>query len=274
MINQKQTYHIFVGYDEREHEVFQVCKYTLEKNSTVPIKVHKLHHKPLRDNKMLTREWKIESNGQYTDLVDGRPFSTQFTFSRFLLPELWKTINDPNKSPLVMFVDCDFVYLQDIGEMFKEIENYKIRHGARNALYCTQHNYNPNNQVKMDGINQSRYNKKLWAAMMVFDMEHQKNEKVTCEYVNTTSGRELMQLSWVDDLTEIGHIEEKWHFIPDHSERNTNEIAAIHYTEGGPWFPNYRNCKYAHHWWTGYNQYLASKLFNVNFHTEEIIDGV
>lgn len=270
---QDQTYHIFVGYDEREHEVFQVCKHTLEKYSSVPIKVHKLHHKPLRDMGLLTREWKIDSRGQYIDLVDGRPFSTQFTFSRFLLPEIWKSINDPNKSPLVMFVDCDFVYLKDIGLMFQKIEDQKNRFGTRHAVYCVQHDYKPDNTVKMDGIEQSKYNKKLWAAMMVFDMDHAKNHLLDSETVNTATGRDLMQMFWVDDNTEIGRIAEEWHFIPSHSERNTNDIAAIHYTEGGPWFPNYRTCKYGNLWFKAYNEYLASKLINVHFKTEDIIDG-
>lgn len=266
-------YHIFVGYDEREHEVFQVCKHTLEKNSSVPIKVHKLHHKPLRDAGFFKREWKIDQKGQYHDLVDERPFSTQFTFTRFLLPELWNTINDPNKSPLIMFVDCDFLYLSDIGKMFKEIEDYKTRYGARHGVYCVQHNYEPNNTKKMDNVEQSKYNKKLWAAMMVFDMEFKGNEKLTADVVNTSSGRDLMQLFWLNDVSEIGQIDEKWHFIPNHSEKNTNEISAIHYTEGGPWFPNYRNCKYGNLWFDAYNEYLATKLTNVKFKVEEIIDG-
>lgn len=120
------TYHIFIGYDEREHEPFLVAKHSLEKRATVPVKVHKLHHRELRSAGLFTREWEIKANGQYVDKVDGKPFSTQFSHSRFLLPTLWKNLPDPTKSPLVMFVDCDFAWMEDIGEMFSEIERKRF----------------------------------------------------------------------------------------------------------------------------------------------------
>jgi hypothetical protein len=267
------VYHIFVGYDEREHEPFQVAKHTLEKYAKVPIKVHKLHHKPLREQGLFTREWEIDKAGQYYDKLDEKPFSTQFSHTRFIVPELWRNMADGNKAPLVMFVDCDFLWRADIGEMFKVIEDKKLRENTRSPLYCVKHDYNPENTVKMDNIIQARYNKKLWSAMIVWDMDHPENELLTPEEVNTQTGRWLHNFMWIKDDHTIGDIPEKWHFIPDHSEKNSKDINVLHWTNGGVWFPNYRNCRYGDIWWEEYNDYLLSKISNIKFKCEEIIDG-
>jgi hypothetical protein len=267
------TYHIFIGYDDREHEPYLVAKHTLEKHATVPIKVHKLHHKELRQAGLFTRSWTIDESGQYICNVDGKPFSTQFSHSRFLVPELWRNIPDDDKSPLTMFVDCDFLWTQDIGEMFKEIETKRLRNNKSSPVYCVQHDFNPTNEKKMDDIIQSKYNMKLWSAMMVFDMDNPDNAHLLPETVNTETGRWLHNFGWVTDSHRIGNIDEKWHYVPNHSEKNTTDIASIHYTEGGPWFPGYRNCRYGSIWWDELNDYLKSKLRSVSFDVAGLIDG-
>jgi len=267
------NYHIFIGYDEREHETFLVAKDSILKHATVPVVIHKLHHRDLRQQGLFTREWTIAADGQYICNVDSKPFSTQFSHSRFLLPELWRNLMDPQKSPLVMFVDCDFLYLDDIGEMFKEIEEDRLKKHNCSPVYCTQHDYNPQSTKKMDNIVQSKYNMKLWSAMMVFNMDHPDNAHLLPEVVNTETGRWLHNFGWLANQHSIGHISEKWHFVPNHSEKNTAHIGALHYTEGGPWFPNYRNCRYAKAWWDGYNEYLQNTLVSVNFDMENLIDG-
>lgn len=267
------TYHIFIGYDEREHETFQVAKHTLLKHSTVPLRIHKLHHRDLRNAGLFDRPWTITESGQYVDQRDGKPFSTQFSHTRFLLPELWRNIPDADKSPLVMFVDCDFLYLEDIGEMFKKIETNRIKNNNKAPIYCVQHNYKPVSQIKMDNLEQSSYNMKLWSAMMIFNMDSKDNEHLIPEVVNNESGRYLHNFGWVTDLKTIEPIDEKWHFVPNHSEKNTGHIGAIHYTEGGPWFKNYRNCRYAQPWWESYNEYLRSKIQTVSFNVKDLIDG-
>lgn len=267
------VYHIFIGYDDREHEPYLVAKHSLEKHATVPIEVHKLHHKDLRKSGLFTREWTINKDGQYICNVDGKPFSTQFSHTRFLVPELWRHLPSTSKSPLVMFVDCDFVWLSDIGRMFEQIEKNRVRNHNKAGLYCVKHNYKSQNQTKMDGISQDAYNMKLWSAMMVFNMDCKDNEHLIPELVNTESGRFLHNFSWIPDIKTIENIDESWHYVPNHSEKNTPHIDSIHYTEGGPWFPNYRPCRYGDVWWKYYNDYLKSKLLDCSFDVEGIIDG-
>jgi hypothetical protein len=265
------VYHIFIGFDERQPAPFQVAKHSLELHASVPIKVHKLDHLSLRKTELFTREWTIEKNGQFKDNLDGRPFSTQFSHSRFLTPEMWRNTLDPFKSPLVMFVDCDVLFIDDIAKMFSIIENQKIRTNGAAPVYCIQHDYQPKNATKMDGKAQSKYNMKLWSAMMVFDMDHPDNAMLLPEHVNTQPGSWLHQFGWLNDVHSIGALPEEWHFIPSHSEKNTPEVKMIHYTEGGPWFENYRQCRYSELWYNYYNDYLRNQLMNVKFNIQGML---
>ena len=172
-----------------------------------------------------------------------------------------------------MFVDCDWVFNNDIGLLFAEIENRRMMENVRSSVYCVQHDYKPKTQVKMDGMQQHGYNMKLWAALMVFDMSHPENEKLTPELVNSEGGRNLMNFCWVEDKHTIGNICSSWHFIPNHSEKLDKVINGIHLTEGGPWFSHMRNGKFDNLWWKYYNAYLFNKLQEIQFNCEEIIDA-
>jgi hypothetical protein len=268
------TYHIFIGYDEREPTAYSVAKHTLEKYAKVPINVHKLCHRDLRKRGLFNREWKIEADGQYVDLCDGKPFSTQFSHSRFIIPELWKQLDDPDKSPLVMFVDCDFIWTDDIGKMFKDIEATVALKQAK-ALYCVKHNYTPTNTIKMDGMKQELYNKKLWSAMFVINMDYPVNRDWDFKYmVETETGRAMHGFDWLFP-EEIGDISESWHYVAGHSETRLPKeyIKALHYTNGGPWFPHMRNCLHAEMWLDEYNDYLRRNMYNARFDVNKLLDG-
>ena len=78
---------VFVGYDTREDIAYQVCKHSLEaRNKDVIVK-------PLVQSKLRDAGW-------YTRPVD-RLASTEFTFTRFLIPEL------TNFSGWALFCDSD-----------------------------------------------------------------------------------------------------------------------------------------------------------------------
>lgn len=269
------TYHIFIGYDDREHEAFLVAKHSILKHTTVPVKIHKLHHKDLRKEGLYYRDFFVEGpTGQYVDCRDERPFSTQFTFTRFLIGELWKKEKDLRKSPLCLFMDCDFLVMQDIGELFKEIEEKRKTSRIGHPVYCVKHDYNPRHETKMDNVSQSTYNMKLWAAMFVLDMDHLDNLKLTPHMVNTEGGRDLMNFCWVTDLDTIHGVDEKWQFIPNHSEDRVDIPSIIHWTEGGPYFPHLReSCKYGDIWFAYYKELVSEKLDQGIKGLEELIDG-
>ena len=150
-----------------------------------------------------------------------------------------------------MFVDCDFVFKSDIGLMFKHIESSRVA-----PIHCVKHDYDPQSRFKMDHMEQTRYNMKLWSSLMVFDMSCAGNQKLTPEVVNEADGRWLHNFKWLENDHAIGSIPESWNFIPNHSEKNVEEIDAIHYTEGGPWVPEYKNCRYANHWYSAQRDYF------------------
>ena len=66
---------IYVGWDSREDIAFQACKASILKHASVPVKVIPLKQHNLR------------RDGMYTRAVDTLA-STEFTFTRFLVPRL------------------------------------------------------------------------------------------------------------------------------------------------------------------------------------------
>jgi hypothetical protein len=67
--------------------------------------------------------------------------------------------------------------------------------------------------------------------------------------VNGQSGQYLHRFSWLQDH-EIGSIEAKYNFLVGwNNEAASGKPFAYHWTEGGPWFENYRECEYKNVWW-------------------------
>jgi hypothetical protein len=173
-----------------------------------------------------------------------------------------------------MFVDCDFVFTGDILEMFEGIETQKISSKGSHPVYVTQHDYKPVSSTKMDGVDQTPYNMKLWAALMVFDMDNAENRKLTPLVVNSRGGRELMNFCWTTDpALNLGVIPEEWHFIPNHSEGRIKDIKGIHWTEGGPYFKNYRGGAHDHLFWDAFRSYVYSHVDKFDFDIERLVDG-
>jgi hypothetical protein len=245
-----KEYHVFVGYDDREKEFYDLCEYSIQLNSKAKVHVHPVKHQELRNLGLLTRSWTIEANGQFIDNSDKKPFSTQFSHSRFLVPSLAKRKGIKGH---VMFVDCDFLFLDDITKAFKEAEESK---GL--PVYVVKHNYSPKNKVKMDNKQQVSYGKKLWSSCMIFDVDHPENFGLNPIAVNNADGNYLHTFQWLSSESMIGSLNERWNFIPDHSEERVarEAIGAIHYTEGGPCLPGYENCKYSEVYYNMKDEYI------------------
>lgn len=199
-----------------------------------------LRHKELRNINLFSRTWFVNPDGGYSDRLDRRPFSTQFAFTRFLAPLLQARMEAEKRFvqevDLVAFVDCDFLFKGDIRKLFEDIR--KDPDFDKKAVWCVKHNFNPTEQSKMDNCDQFKYNRKLWSALMVFNMAKFRDpldKKLYVQDVNSKTGQYLHQFQWLSD-DEIGDIPESWQFIPNHSELRVpfEEIKAIHYTRGVP----------------------------------------
>ena len=214
---------VFVGYDTREDIAYQVCKHSLEaRNKDVEVR-------PLKQNELRDQGW-------YTRPID-KLASTEFTFTRFLVPEL------SNFDGWALFCDSDIIFIEDIKELFNQADD-------KYAVMCAQHDYTPKEGIKMDGQTQTVYPRKNWSSVVLFNCGHPSNRKLDLNLVNNPliTGAYLHRFSWLDD-SEIGQISHEWNWLTDwYEEGKDGTPKALHYTEGGPWFENYRNCDWHVTW--------------------------
>ena len=220
---------IFVGYDTREDITYQVCEHSIKQHQpnaeVLPLKM-----KELREA------------GLYTRPID--PLSTtEFTFSRFLIPYM------TNYKGWAVFCDCDFVWTVDAAELFAQADD-------RYAVMVVKHDYTPAPGVKMDNQKQMPYPRKNWSSMILWNCAHPANRAVTPELVNKETGQYLHRFSWLKD-EEIGSVDHSWNWLVGwYKETKDGEPKVLHYTEGGPWFKEYRDCEYSNVW----KKYLANML--------------
>ena len=214
---------VFVGYDPREDIAYQVCKHSIARRNK-EVLVRPLVQKELREA------------GWYTRPIDPLS-STEFTFTRFLIPELC------DYKGWALFMDCDMILLTDIQELFDQADE-------KYAVMCVHHDYTPREGFKMDGQKQSIYPRKNWSSDMLFNCGHPSNKQINSSVVNNTeiTGKYLHRFSWLQD-SEIGQLSHEWNWLTDwYKEPEDGKPKLLHYTEGGPWFENYRDCDYHKEW--------------------------
>lgn len=210
---------IFVGYDSRESVCYDTCKLSIEKNTTGDVDV-----KPIRVDQLAVYKREVDSLA-----------STEFTYSRFLVPWL------SEYKGWSLFCDCDFIFLEDISRLFKLID-------PRYAVMVCKHDYTPQSKTKMDGCIQTVYPKKNWSSLVLWNNEHKKNRQITPDVVNNQTGKFLHRFEWLND-DDIGSVPVTWNWLVGwYSEPEDGVPNALHYTEGGPWFNEYKDCEYSNEW--------------------------
>lgn len=231
------TLPVYIGWDSREVKAYNVCHFSLERHSSIPLEIYPLKHTELRAQGLFSRVWKTNERGFFIDERDGKPFSTEFAFTRFLVPALCRRAN--KRDGWAMFVDCDFLFLEDIAKLTKILD-------PKYAIMCVKHLHTPNERIKMDGCEQTQYRRKNWSSLMFFNMEHPANATLDAGMVNFAPGSSLHSFSWLED-SDIGDLPEQWNWLEGHSPLRIKP-SAIHYTRGGPWFDNYVAIAYADKW--------------------------
>lgn len=208
---------IFIGYDPREAVAFSVLSSSIMKRSSQPLSITPVALRNLQG--IMTRE--------------RNPLqSTDFSFSRFLTPYL------SGYEGWSIFMDCDMLVLDDIANL------WKLR-DERYAVQVVKHDHRPKEDTKFLGAPQSKYEKKNWTSVMLFN--NARCKALTPEYVNTASGLELHQFKWLDSDDEIGEIPHRWNHLVGY-DKYTPEVSLIHYTIGGPYFQEYIDCDYSAEW--------------------------
>lgn len=233
---------IYIGYDSREAIASDVCASSIMRHTKHPVKFHYLKHRDLRKAGLFKRPWLVEGeSGENRDLLDDKPFSTEFSHTRFLIPELQQFRG------WALFLDADMIFQDDITKLFKcATPPY--------AVMCVKHNHTINGDTsKMDGRVQQKYFRKNWSSFVLWNCDHPGNRKLTREKVNYMPGRDLHAFSWLADH-EIGSLPFNYNYISGISpklpviEGVQLQPSVYHYTEGGPWFSTCKTVPYADLW--------------------------
>lgn len=225
---------VYIGYDSRENDAYEVCAHSLRRHASIPLRIVRLDQSLLRYLKIYSRTFSLV-DGQRIDDRDGRPFSTEFAFSRFLVPGL------NFYSDWAIFCDCDFLFTADIAQVMDYAD-------PKFACSVVKHRYEPKEQKKMDGAIQTRYRRKNWSSFVLWNCAHPDNRMLTFDAVNHEPGSWLHGFEWLKD-EEIGEIPRGWNWLSGVSEPMIFEPPpAIHYTLGTPNMPGYEDCPFADLW--------------------------
>ncbi len=209
---------IFIGFDERETVAWHVLTHSILARASQPVSFV-----PLALNNLGKLMWREKNPLQSTD----------FSFSRFLTPYL------SNYEGWSLFMDCDMLVLDDMAKLWALRDD-------RYAVMCVKHDHQPKETIKFLGAPQTPYAKKNWSSVMLFN--NAKCRALTPEYVNTASGLELHQFKWLDSESLIGELPPQWNHLVGYCAADSPEVSNAHFTLGGPYFHDYRDCEYSNEW--------------------------
>jgi len=225
---------VFVGYDPREDIAWQICRYSLKRHATGETEIYPLKQNVLRERGLY---WRPADTAAATD----------FSLTRFLTPYLAAT------DGWSLFVDCDFLFTADIAGLLATLDD-------RKAVYVVKHEYRPSRAVKMDGKVQHTYPRKNWSSFMLFNGAHPDVKALIPSVVNTQTPAYLHRFNWIADDKSIGALPLEWNFLEGEYPVPSSPPAAIHFTNGGPWFEKCQDVAYADLWLSERHRYAGSGL--------------
>jgi hypothetical protein len=226
---------IYIGHDPREITAYDVCRWSIVRRTSRPVHIRPLMMQPLRYDGFYWRKHERRADGVLWDTISGAPMSTEFAITRFLA---FTNLKD-NAGQWRLFMDCDFLALADVAELFDAADE-------RYAVQVVKHRHEPPPGVKMDGQPQVQYARKNWSSLMLINAAHPANARLTLEMVNGLPGRDLHRFCWLRD-DEIGDLPKAWNFLVGHTNRKVRP-KLVHYTDGAPFMPGYEACDFADEW--------------------------
>lgn len=211
-------FRVFIGYDPNETVAYHVLAHSILRRASIPVAIAPLMRSQL--GAMYTR-------------TRGPTESTEFSLTRFLVPAL------SDFQGWSMFIDCDMLCLADVAELAA-----LAAASPGKAVLACKHDYVPKTERKFLGQVQTKYARKNWSSVMLFN--NARCRALTPDYVNTASGLDLHRFSWLGD-GDIGDIPLEWNWLVGEYDRKP-DVKIVHYTLGGPYFDEYRDCDYAAEW--------------------------
>lgn len=212
---------VYIGYDRKEHDAFLVAKDSLLKRASCPVNVVCLEQEKLRKAGLLTRP--VDSRGGFFDLNSGAPQATEFANARFFVPLL-------AHSGWCLFVDCDVVFLGDVAELL-------ALRTEDTAVQVVKHEHIPKEEVKMVNAKQTSYRRKNWSSVILWNVDHPANRRLTLDVVNNWAGKDLHAFDWLHN-SEIGVLPQQWNWLVNVQDKPSN-VKLAHFTLGGPWLPEW-----------------------------------
>lgn len=211
------TARVFIGFDSKEVVAYHVLVQSILDHASIPVSFTPIALSGLSG--IFTRE-------------RNQLQSTEFSFSRFLVPYLsgfegWS-----------LFCDCDMLFRADIAELWSlRDENFSV--------LCCKHDYQPKEEIKFLGQVQTKYEKKNWSSVILFN--NSRCKVLTADYVNSATGLQLHQFKWLEGDEKIGSLPLAWNHLVgvyDYDPAAKN----VHFTEGGPYFYDYAGADYSGEW--------------------------
>jgi len=215
----EKTIKIFIGYDPVETIAFHTMVQSLIDTSSNPISITPLNIRNLK--KQFYRQRDIKQ-------------SNEFSFIRFLVPYLC------NYSGYAVYFDCDMMLRADVSELLELVDPSK-------AISVVQHVYEPKDQIKYLDAIQYSYPRKNWSSVILWNCSHKKNKILTKEYVGNSTGLELHRFTWLED-NEIGELDLCWNWLVGEYKKTSSEVKNVHWTNGGPYFNEYKNVEFSDEW--------------------------
>ena len=214
---------IFIGHDSKYPQASKVCKASIRK-FWPEARIDYLDKEVLKKAGIYGRKD-----------VEGE--STEFSFTRFYVPLLM------NYNGYAMFCDNDFLWRVNPQEI--------TRYMGESAISVVKHEDYKVKSSKMDGVVNKSYPKKNWSSLMLFNCSKLKN-KLSKEYLDNATPSQLHEFKFLNE-NAIGELPKRYNMLVGIDKITKENARAIHYTEGGPWFDEYKDAELSEEWWKVYN---------------------
>jgi hypothetical protein len=207
---------IWIGYDDQFSQNNIVQEHSITKHSTIPVKINYL---------------KLDNLSCFLTRGRDKFQSTDSAFTRWLVPYL------SNYSGWNLYMDSDMMLRDDLSKLLSLCDDSKAVMVAKHPRY-ELHNKKFNQHAQIN------YDRKYWSSLILFNSN--RCTDLTLEYVNSASGLDLHQFKWLPD-NMIGSIPLGWNHLVG-VEPHNEKPSLVHWTNGGPWFDEFKDCKFSEEW--------------------------
>ena len=198
---------IFIGYEENHPEMYDVCKASIERFSSL----HTI--RPLRKTA-------LQDIGAYARPFQGE--ATDFAFTRFLIPFL------ADYSGYALYCDGDYIWRCDPAELEQYQSEEHDVHVVKHPELITKQN------IKMDGKVNRPYPYKYWSSLMYINCDEM---EIDPDYVNKAPAGDLHGFKWTDK--PIGSLPATYNNMVGYYD--IHNPKAVHFTDLGPWMKGKEN---------------------------------